>query len=270
MNCEKLEERARYVRLNVLEAINRSGRGHIGGSFSCVEILVALYYHYLNISPESAESATRDRFVMGKGHACLSLYPILLDQGYITEERYLEYGLDGGSLGGQLDRSVPTVDNNTGSLGHALGLCAGMAFAAKLDASKAMSVALIGDAECDEGSVWESIWFAGEHQLNQLVCVIDRNRLSVTDVIESSCIFDDFEEKITAFGWHCIEIDGHSMSEVVEALDKTRTSTKPTMILANTVKGKGVSFMENDVKWHHAVPSEEEIERARAELGGAA
>ena len=204
---------------------------------------------------------------MGKGHACLSLYPILLDLGFITKERYLEYGKNGSSLGGQLDISIPGVEYNTGSLGHALGICAGIAKAAKMDKRDNRAVAMLGDAECDEGAIWEAVFFAAEHKLNNLICIIDRNRLSVTQEIESEVLFGSFDTKMNLFDWNCHVIDGHNYKEIFEALELAAAATRPTMILANTIKGKGVSFMENGVKWHHSIPSQKEVELARQELG---
>ena len=267
-NFNELELKASRIRLRALEDAVRAGKGHLGGSFSCVEILVSLYYgKFIRINPQDYRNSTRDYFIMGKGHACLSLYPILLDLGFITKERYLEYGKNGSSLGGQLDVSIPGVEYNTGSLGHALGICAGIAKAAQIDERNSRAIALVGDAECDEGAIWEAVMFAAEHKLNNLVCIIDRNRLSVTQVIESEVLFGDFETKMNLFEWDCHIIDGHDYKEIFEAFEHAASATRPTMILANTVKGKGVSFMENEVKWHHSIPSQKEVELARRELG---
>lgn len=263
----ELEKKAAEIRLRVLEDAVRAGKGHLGGSFSCVELLVSLYYGgFLNISPNDPKNPDRDFFIMGKGHACLTLYPILNDLGFLSEQRHLEYGENGSSVGGQLDISIPGVEYNTGSLGHALGLCAGFAFGSKNSGRKNRSIALLGDAECDEGAIWEAILFAAEHKLNNLVCIVDRNRLSVTKVIESEVVFGGFKEKMNLFDWDCIEIDGHNFNEIFNAFQQHENSSRPLMILANTIKGKGVSFMESVTKWHHSVPSEKEVELARKEL----
>ena len=255
-------------RIRALEDAIRAGKGHLGGSFSCVELLASLYYDgFIRIDPKMPKDPNRDYFIMGKGHACLALYPILLDLGFISKERYFEYGKNGSTLGGQLDVTIPGVEYNTGSLGHALGICAGIAKAAQMDGRDSRAIALIGDAECDEGAIWEAIMYAAQQKLNNLVCIIDRNRLSVTQVIESEVLFGDFEAKMNLFQWDCHVIDGHNYNEIFEAFDKATLANKPTMILANTIKGKGVSFMENDVKWHHTMPSENEIKIAREELG---
>ena len=267
INFNDLEYTASKIRLKVLEDAVRAGKGHLGGSYSCVELLVSLYYGgFLKISSESPKDPNRDFFIMGKGHACLSLYPILNDLGFLSQERYQQYGENGSSVGGQLDISIPGVEYNTGSLGHALGICAGFAFASKLDGRKNQSIALIGDAECDEGAIWEAILFAAEHKLDNLICIVDRNRLSVTKIIESEVVFGDFEKKLSLFDWDCKEIDGHNYHDIFSAFEYSKNSKKPLMILANTIKGKGVSFMENITKWHHSVPTAKEVKLAKKEL----
>jgi transketolase len=267
LGLKELKLKASKIRLRVLEDAVRAGKGHLGGSFSCVELLVSLYYGgFINIDPNNPKDPARDFFIMGKGHACLSLYPILNDLGFLSDQRHLEYGENGSSVGGQMDVSIPGVEYNTGSLGHALGICAGFAFASKAAGRNNKSFALIGDAECEEGAIWEAIFFAAEHKLDNLVCVVDRNRLSVTRIIESGVVFGNFKEKMGFFDWDCIEIDGHNYEEIFSALEALGNSPKPLMVLANTIKGKGVSFMENVTKWHHSVPSQTEVEMARAEL----
>jgi len=264
---DHFNRKAAEIRLRVLEDAVRAGKGHLGGSFSCVELLVALYYgEFIRISAQDPQDINRDFFIMGKGHACLSLYPILNDLGFLSDERHLEYGENGSSVGGQLDITIPGVEYNTGSLGHALGICAGFALSAKLDGRLSRSVALIGDAECDEGAIWEAVLFAAEHKLHNLVCIVDRNRLSVTKIIDSEVVFGSFVKKMDLFDWDCREIDGHNYKEIFDALEATETSNRPLMILANTIKGKGVSFMESVTKWHHSVPTEHEVQLARKEL----
>ena len=267
INISNLKNTASKIRLKVLEDAVRAGKGHLGGSYSCVELLVALYYGgFLKISSKEPKDLNRDFFIMGKGHACLSLYPILNDLGFLSNERYHQCGENGSSVGGQLDTSIPGVEYNTGSLGHALGICAGFALASKLDGRKNKSIALIGDAECDEGAIWEAIFFAAEHKLENLICIIDRNRLSVMKIIESEVLFGNFEKKLSLFDWNCKEIDGHNYDDIFSALEFSIKSKKPLMIIANTIKGKGVSFMENITKWHHTVPTSKEVDLAKKEL----
>ncbi len=268
-DVQTLKQKSAWVRREVLEAIARTGKGHIGGTYSCTDILVAMYYGgILNVNPQNPKDPDRDRFILSKGHACLALFAILLDQGALPKKRYDEYGISGGSLGGQLDLTVPGAEYNTGSLGHALGIACGMALAARLDAKKFKNYVLMGDAECYEGSVWEAVMFASKHGLNNVVAIIDRNRLSVTEVLDDEEVFGNFKEKMQLFGWNAYEIDGHSFEEIVGALEAARLSDKPVMIVANTIKGKGISFMENGVKWHHSVPNAKELESARKELNG--
>lgn len=262
-----LENKARWLRREVLEAIVSAKKGHIGGTYSCADLLVAMYYAGgIHFDPKNPNSAERDYFIMGKGHACLALFTIFRDLGWISPERFKEYATDGGSLGAQLDTNVPSMEYNTGSLGHALGICAGMALSAQLDGRSNRAFAMMGDAECDEGSVWEAIVFAGRHKLKNLIGIIDRNCLSVTETREDDLMFDGFTLKMKHFGWDCLEIDGHSFPEILMAFEKARNTEKPLMIVAKTVKGKGVSFMENEVKWHHSLLSAEELEKARKEL----
>ncbi len=267
MPVNELERKAAWVRRQVLEATAAKGKGHIGGTYSCTDILVALYYAgILRVDLKNPKWPDRDRFIMSKGHACLALYSIYLDQGIFSREKFDEYGEDGGSLGGQLDMSIPGVEYNTGSLGHALGIGCGMALAAKMDGKDYKTFILMGDAECLEGSVWEAIVFAAQHRLNNLVGIVDRNRLSVTDVLDDENVFGNFHEKLRTFGWDTRIINGHSFDEILRAFKDARHSEKPMMILANTIKGKGISFMENGIRWHHSVPTQDELDRARAEL----
>ena len=267
MNPLELEQKARRIRLLALEYTVAKGKGHLGGTYSCVDLLVALYYGgVLRVDPLHPGRRDRDRFILSKGHACLALYAILVDLGFMTTERLSTYG-DNGGLGAQLDTSIPGVDWNTGSLGHALGVAAGMAMAARMDGLDYGAITILGDAEMAEGSIWEAIAFAGDQRLSNLVGIIDRNRLSVTEVLEDDGIFRNFKGTLEGLGWTWEEIDGHHIPSVLDALRRSRKSQRPTMILANTIKGKGVSFMENSLKWHHAVPSKIELEIARKELG---
>ena len=268
MELKELEDKARWVRQMALEATAASGRGHLGGTYSCTDLLVAMYYGGgIRFDPAQPGWPDRDRLLVGKGHACLAFYAIFLDLGMITQERYDEYGVHGGTLGAQLDTSIPGVEYNTGSLGHVLGLAAGIALASKLDSKEYRAYALLGDAELYEGSIWEAMIFAGEHRLDKLVGIIDRNRLSVTDVLDDAGLFKDLGAKVRAFDWEYYEIDGHSFPEVLDVLKEVRSARKPVMITANTIKGKGISFMEHGIKWHHSVPNAEELELARRELG---
>lgn len=261
---ESLKNKARWVRLQVLESINKEGKGHIGGTFSCVDILTVLYYGKFVLSAKSIK-LNSDKFILSKGHACLALYAILWDLGVISKKKYLSYGKNGG-LGGQLDVGTRGVDFNTGSLGHAIGVGCGMALALKNTKKKNFVYVLLGDAELFEGSVWEAIIFASEVKINNLICIIDRNRFMVTDSIEDGSIYKDLKIKLIKFGWDFFEIDGHNIAEILNTLMMAKDSDKPVMILANTIKGKGVSFMESTVGWYTQTPSEDEYQKAKSEL----
>lgn len=263
---DELKKKANWVRRQVLKTVVETGKGHIGSTFSCTDILVALYYgKILRVDPNNPKWDERDRLILGKGHACLALYNILVDLGFFDISRLQEYGRDGSSLGGQLNIDTPGVDYNTGSLGHALGVGAGMALAAKLNNKNYRVFAIVGDGECAEGSIWESIMFASQHRLNNLIGIIDRNRLSVTDIVEEDDWSGKLDGKLKACGWKCIDIDGHSFEEILSTLS-LKSLDRPLMIIANTVKGKGVSFMEDGLKWHHSIPTREEFELAMKEL----
>ena len=263
-----LADIAKEIRLECLEMSVEKKRGHLGGTFSCVDLLVALYFGgFLSYNENDPTWAYRDRFILSKGHACLALFAILKRIGLLSHEKFASYGEDGG-LGGQLDISIPGVDWNTGSLGHSLGVSAGIALAAKLDNRGYRAFTLLGDAECAEGAVWEAIAFASQHKLSNLIGIIDRNRLSVTDAIDDNDpLFANFSSTLRNFGWKPIQINGHCFTDIYYALEEAIECNCPSMLIANTIKGKGVSFMENEPKWHHAVPDTKQLEIARKELG---
>jgi transketolase len=262
---ENLATIAKRIRLSALEQTVSKKKGHLGGTFSCVDLLVAIYYRILHVDPKNPQWPDRDRFILSKGHACLALYPILADLGFFDAAKVDSYGLNGG-LGGQLDVSLPGIEWNTGSLGHAIGVATGIALAGKMDHKDYRVYVVVGDAECAEGSIWEAIMFAGEHNLANITCIVDRNRLSVTSVLDDDSFFKNLATVLPLLGWNYSEIDGHDLDEVVKALSEGRTTDRPQFMIANTIKGKGVSFMENGAKWHHSVPTEAELEIARKEL----
>ena len=267
MDIKELIEKAAWVRMEVLESVVSGKRGHIGGTYSCVDLLVGLYYgKILRFNSENPQWKDRDRFILSKGHASLALFAIFKDLGIISPEFYGTYGQNGG-LGAQVDISLPGIETNTGSLGHSVGIAAGMALAAKMDSKSYYAYTLIGDAELFEGSVWEALMFGSQHKLNNLVVIIDRNRLSATEAIDDeNSIFINFGEKLKLFGWNYLELNGHNMEDILTVLKAVRISDKPSIVIANTIKGKGVSFMENKASWHHGIPTEEQIKIAREEL----
>lgn len=265
----KLKSKAQWIRSQVLEMIASAGKGHIGGSFSCVDILVTLYYSgILRFNPSDKDWDERDRFILSKGHAVATLYAILADLGFFSVSELHNYQKKGCMLGGHPSRKTPGIEADTGSLGHGLGIGAGLALSAKIDRKNFMTVVLLGDGECYEGSVWEAAMFASHHKLNNLVGIVDKNGLCVNDFIKDCLDIDPLDKKWKAFGWHVVSVNGHSFSELLSVFSdfRSRKSNKPLMIIANTIKGKGVSFMENQIDWHHSVPKGEELEIARREL----
>jgi len=194
----------------------------------------------------------------------LGIYNILADLGFIEKKLLEEYGSNGSYLGAQLDMKIPGVETNTGSLGHAIGIGCGLALAAKMDGRKYKTYVLVGDGECDEGSIWESVMFAGQNQIADLIVVVDRNWQSVTEIINKEMEVSSLESRFEACGWKTIIIDGHNFSEIVKSLESV--SDGPIAIIADTIKGKGVSFMESGIKWHHSIPSDEEYEEALLQL----
>lgn len=264
-----MKEKANWIRKQALEMVVKAQRGHLGGAFSCIEILVALYYgNILKVSPEEIEQSDRDRFILSKGHACLALYPILADLGFFNLKELENYGRDGSILGGHPDHYIPGIEISSGSLGHGLGIGCGLALSAKLDQEPFITVALLGDGECCEGSVWEAATFASRQELNNLVAIIDNNKIGSTDFIRNYTGPMLLSGKWKSFGWEVREIDGHDFNQIFEVLKdiRHRKTSKPLAIIADTVKGKGVSFMEDDLHWHHAIPSGQLLERARKEL----
>ena len=265
---ENLVEKSSWVRMKVLESVEKAQKGHLGGTFSCTDLLVALYYGgILNVNSQNFDAIDRDRFLLGKGHACLALFTILVDKGIMPQIILDEYGTNSALIGGQLDTRIPGSELNTGSLGHAIGIASGMSLAANLNHQGYKSFAMVGDGECEEGSIWESAMLASKLKLNNIVAIVDRNRMGVTDVIEKDDGSGTLEDKFSACGWKSVTIDGHDFNSIMPAFLDLKGQDQPVAIIADTVKGKGVSFMESGIKWHHSVPTKEEFLLARKELG---
>jgi len=263
-NCN-LISKANEIRLSVLNAIYRSGKGHIGGAYSCTDILIALYYGgVLKYDAKNPKWDKRDRFILSKGHAAIALYAVFSDLGYFKETE-LESFNNSGMLGEHPDINIPGIEINSGSLGHGLGVGAGMALAAKLDAKKYRTFVLLGDGECNEGSVWEAVMFAAHQNLDNLTAIVDRNRLCIHGSTEEINQLDPLDKKFEAFGWEVESLDGHDIEEIISKI-KENLSGRPKMIIANTIKGKGVSFMENIASWHHGSLSDELYQKAKSEL----
>lgn len=264
-----LETKALWLRRELWDMVMRAKNGHIPSSYSCVEIVTALYYGgVLRYTPGKADDPARDRVIVSKGHAAMVLYPILADIGYFPRAELDRFTQPGGLLGMYADVRIPGIEGISGSLGHGLGMGAGFALAARHDGQGHHTFVVLGDGECYEGSIWETAMFAAHHKLDNLIAVVDRNALCILGRTEDLVALGDLAQKWRSFGWETVEVDGHSFDELLPAFDKVgRTNGKPLCIVANTVKGKGISFMEGRAEWHNKMPNAQQMAQARAELG---
>jgi len=264
----ELKSMAKQLRIDIIEMLTESKSGHPGGSLSACEILTALYFKEMNIDPKNPDWEDRDRFVLSKGHGAPVLYAALAEKGYFPKEELMHLRKIDSMLQGHPDmKGTKGVDMSTGSLGQGIAAANGMALAGKLDNKDYRVYALIGDGECQEGIVWEAAMFAAHYKLDNLTVFLDHNGLQIDGRNEDVMNIEPIDEKFKAFGWNVINIDGHNFEEIISAIEEAKnTSGKPTMIIANTVKGKGVSFMEDQAGWHGKAPSKEEAEQALKEL----
>lgn len=265
-DIEQLQQLCKQTRRNIIKMANHAKSGHIGGAFSAVEILTTLYQKVMNITPEMKPD--RDRFVLSKGHASAVFYSVLSQKGFIPEEELMTFRIFGSRLQGHPNTHIPGVEVATGSLGQGLSMSVGMALGLKLDKIPAHVFCYLGDGELQEGSCWEAFMHAPHRHLNNLTAIIDRNMLQIDGDVEKVKSLEPLADKLRAFNWNVVEIDGHDINQVYDALmnAKNNTSDKPTVIIAHTTKGKGVSFMENQAGWHGKAPNDEEMEKALAEL----
>ena len=260
---------ANRLRRRTIEMICRAGSGHPGGSLSAADILAALYFRVLRIDPARPNWEDRDRFILSKGHAAPIYYATLMERGYFSEEVLSTYGQIDSCLQGHPDMHTPGVDMSSGSLGQGLSAAVGMALGARLKGKHLRVYALLGDGETQEGQVWEAAMAAPKFELDHLLGIIDHNRLQIDGPVDSVMPIEPIADKWRAFNWHVLEIDGHDVGEIVRACETAATlKGKPTMIIAHTVKGKGVCFMENNPDWHAKVPTDAEREKALTELSG--
>ncbi len=262
---------ARNIRKDIVTMIHGSKSGHPGGSLSAVEILTSLYFDEMNVDARSPKMEDRDRFVLSKGHAAPVLYATLAEKGYFDKKELNSLRKMGAMLQGHPDmKGTPGVEMSTGSLGQGFSVACGMAMASKLDNAPWRVYTLLGDGEVQEGIVWEAAMSASHYKLDNLVAFLDYNGLQIDGEVEKVMNIGPIMDKFKSFGWNVIEIDGHDFDQIFAALDMAReTVGKPTMIIAKTVKGKGVSFMENNASWHGTAPTDSDLEKALAELGGA-
>lgn len=268
LTAQEVAAKALEMRRMIIEMLTEAGSGHPGGSLSATDIMATLFFHEMNIDPNEPKLADRDRFVLCKGHAAPALYSALALKGFFPREDVFTLRKLGSHLQGHPDmKKLPGVDVSTGSLGQGLSMASGMALAGKLDDMHYRVYAVLGDGELEEGQVWEAAMFAAHYQLDNLCAFVDNNGLQIDGNIDDVMSPNPIADKWRAFGWNVMEIDGHDIQEIFMALDKAKTvKGQPTMIVAHTVKGKGVSFMENQAGWHGAAPKHEEKDRALAEL----
>lgn len=268
-SIDELKRLANGLRIDIVKMIGAAGSGHPGGSLSEVELLAALYFRVMRHDPAQPQWEGRDRFVLSKGHGVPALYAVLAAAGYLDPKLLATLRKLGSPLQGHPDRRMmPILDASTGSLGQGISIAIGMALAAKMDKRDWHTFVMVGDGEIQEGQNWEAAMFAPYHKLNNLTLIVDYNRQQLDDWTAKILDIDPLGEKLKAFNWNVIEVDGHDFAQVIPALEKARanTSDRPTAIVAHTVKGKGVSFMENNIKWHGVAPKPEEVEAAVKEL----
>ncbi len=266
-----LETVAAKGRLLGLDMVYECASGHLGGSFSAMDILTVLYFETMQVDPARPDDPDRDRFVLSKGHCTPALYPILAQRGYFPEEELKLFRSVEGHMSGHAEmHHVRGVDMSTGSLGQGISAAVGMALAGKLDKKDYRVYALLGDGEVEEGQVWEAFMSAAKYHLDNLCAVIDVNGLQIDGPTADVMPTEPLDKKLEAFGWHVLKVDGHDLTAVADAFEKAKGLTgAPTMILAKTVKGKGVSFMENQAGWHGKAPNAEQYQAARQELAAA-
>jgi transketolase len=264
--AELLANQARLARRQIVEMIDEAGQGHIGGDFSVIDVMTTLFCAVLNIDPANPTMANRDRFILSKGHCSAALYTTLAFNGFFNRAELSTFMAPYSALNGHPNRNkVPGVETNTGPLGHGLPVAVGTAIAAKIKQTGARTFVVLGDGEMQEGSNWEALMSAAHFKLDNLTAIVDRNRLQQGARTEDTNGLDPLDEKLAAFGMEVREIDGHDFAALLQALEPSTTG-KPVAIIANTKKGKGVSFIEDRVEWHHKVPSKDQVVQALEEL----
>ncbi len=269
-DCAVLSEFARRIRVKALHMVKRARSSHIGSALSIAELLATLYGRVLRVSPGSVDSPDRDRFILSKGHGCTALYAALSARGFFPEEWLDTFGLNGTKLPGHATTGIPGIEVSTGSLGHGLSLACGMALAGHRDRRDYRVFCLLSDGECDEGSTWEGVQFAPHHRLDNLVAIIDYNKIQSLGHTKDILDLEPFAAKWEAFRWSVREIDGHDIAEILATQQAVPFEAgKPSCVIAHTVKGKGVSFMEDKVLWHYRCPDDDEMRQALEELGEA-
>lgn len=269
MRCASYKTLATQIRVHVLRMIHRAKSSHVGSSLSEADLLAVLYGGVLRVDPSRPHWPDRDRFILSKGHGCAAVYAVLAERGFFPKEWLDTYYQDGSHLGGHITHhGVPGVEASTGSLGHGLSLGCGIALAGKRDGCSYRVFVLLSDGECDEGSTWEAALFAPHHHLDNLVAIVDYNKIQSFGRVKEVLELEPLASKWQAFGWATREIDGHDFEQIENALLSVPFEAgRPSCIIAHTVKGKGVSFMEDQLAWHYKPPNDEQLSQALAELG---
>jgi transketolase len=270
-DIKRLQEKAKEVRKGIIEAVYSNKSGHPGGSLSIADIMTVLYFNQMNIDEKNPKWEDRDRLVLSKGHCSPALYSCLANRGFFDVEKLKTFRNINSNLQGHPDMNkVPGVDISSGSLGQGLSCANGMAIAGKMDNKNYRVYCILGDGEIEEGQVWEAAMASNKYKLDNLCVIVDNNNLQIDGTIEEVMSSYPIDEKFKSFGFQVINIDGHNIQEIIDAFDVAKNvKDKPTCIIAKTIKGKGVSYMENDVKWHGIAPNEEQYQLAMKELGGA-
>ncbi len=260
----RLEEKSKELRHLIIDTVAWAGGGHIGGSLSAIDVITTLYYKHMRIQPENPNWEDRDRFILSKGHIGVGFAPVLADKKFIDKELLKTYNHTGSSLGMHLDsRKVPGLDASTGSLGHGPAIALGMGLAAKINKKDYKTYCLLGDGECNEGSVWEAAMAISHFKANNVITIVDRNQCMIDGRTEDIMTLEPFADKWRSFGFNVIEIDGHNFKEISDAIDKAHQSEKPSCIIANTFKGCGIDFMQDNYKWHYGSIDKEKIAEAK-------
>jgi transketolase len=269
-NTDSLKDLSARIRHHTLMMVHRAKSSHIGTCYSMTELLAVLYGRVLRVDPQDPDWPERDRFILSKGHGAAALYAVLAERGFFPLDWLETFYQNGSRLAGHATHhNVPGVEVSTGSLGHGLSIAAGMALAAKRDGQTHRIVALLSDGECDEGSIWEPILFAPQHKLDNLIAIVDYNKIQSLGSVKEVMDLEPFGDKWRAFGWAVREIDGHDVNEIESTLSTIPFEEgRPSCVIAHTIKGKGVSFMENKLLWHYRTPQGEEFAEALAELEG--
>ena len=267
LSPNELRRKAITIRQHVIKMISARGKGHTGPALSMVEIAAALYFGVLRVDPENPKHPGRDRFLLSKGHACTALYASLAERGFFPVARLDEYYRLDSLLGGHPVNGLPGIEASTGSLGHGLPMAVGMALAAKMDRRDHRVFTVLGDGETQEGSVWEAAMAASHYKLDRLVAVVDRNGLEIDGPTETVMALEPLAQKWESFGWAVCSVDGHDLSSLVQTLKSAPFgSGKPSVVIAKTVKGKGIDFIENRKEWHHRAPDPQQAEEAFRQL----